>query len=69
MLVLEASTRSMWHFGQMAETMSTSSDSSVAHPVEPEFVGRGLAAPFSLVTVRHPAPVEVLHAASPHDDR
>ena len=69
MVGLLASTRKMWQFGQMAETMSTSSDSSVAQPVDPEFAGSGLAAPFWLVTVRQPAPVPVLQAGSPHEER
>ncbi len=69
MLGLLASTRKMWHFGQIAETMSTSSDSSVAQPVVPEFAGSGLAVPFSLVTVRQPASVVVLHAGRPQDER
>jgi hypothetical protein len=33
----------MWQLGQMAETMSTSVDSSVAQPVLPAALGSGLA--------------------------
>jgi hypothetical protein len=59
----------MWQLGQMAETMSTSRDSSTDHPVLPEFAGRGLDAPFSLRMVRQPAPVLAMRAGSLHDDR
>ena len=69
MVGLVASTRKMWQLGQTAETMSTSSDSSVAQPEVPESGGSGLAAPFWLVTVRHPAPVPALQAGSPHEER
>ena len=59
----------MWHFGQIADTMSTSRDSSVAQPVVPAGAGSGLVAPFWLTFVRQPAPVEVSQAGSPHADR
>jgi hypothetical protein len=55
----------MWHSGQMAEAMSTSSDSSTSQPLVPAFDGSGLAAPFSFTTEKQPEP----HAGRPHADR
>jgi len=45
----------MWQFGQMADTMSTSSDSSVAQPVLPDAAGSGPASPSWLTLLKHPA--------------
>ncbi len=54
----------MWHFGQTAETMSSSRDSSAAQPVS--FGGSGLAAPPWLTWRKQ---VVTGHAASPYVDR
>ena len=56
-----ASTSRMWQFGQIADTMSRSSDSSVAQPVLPADLGRGLAWPSSLTLRKQPLP----HAGRP----
>jgi len=56
-----ASTSRMWQFGQIAETMSRSSDSSVPQPVLPAAFGSGLALPSSLTLRKHPLP----HAGRP----
>ncbi len=62
---LLASTRTMWQFGQIADTMSTSSDSSTSQPVLPAADGSGLAAPFWFTTEKQPLP----QAGSPHAER
>ena len=53
-LALRASTSRTWQFGQMAETISMSSDSSVAHPLRPAARGSGLAFPAWLTFVKQP---------------
>jgi hypothetical protein len=61
-LVLLASTSSMWQFGQIADTMSRSVDSSSSHPPVGSTPGSGLVWPSSLRMVRQPA----AQAGSPH---
>ena len=64
-LAFLASTRRMWQFGQMAETISMSSDSSMAHPLLPAARGSGLAIPSWLTFVKQPVP----QAGRPQLDR
>ena len=65
MLALLASTRMMWQSGQIADTMSISSDSSRSQPVVPAEAGSGEVAPFSFTTLKQPVP----QAGNPQDDR
>ena len=58
-----ASTSRMLQFGQIADTMSRSDDSSVAHPASGG--GSGLVCPFWFTFVKHPLP----HAGRPHAER
>src|SRR3984885_2540826 len=46
----------MWHSGQIADTISMSSDSSTPHPVLPAADGSGLVWPFSLTLEKQPVP-------------
>src|SRR5277367_6067299 len=69
MLALVASTARMWQFGQVADTMSMSSDSSVPQPELLLFLGSEVVEPVWLTTVTQPASVLVLHAAWPKSDR
>ena len=64
-LGLLTSTRMMWQSGQIADTMSMSSDSSTSHPVLPAAAGSGLAAPFWLTFEKQPVP----QAGRPQSDR
>src|SRR5258708_17510851 len=57
-LLVFASTSSMWHFGQIAETMSRSSDSSVAQSAFA--AGSGLVCPNWFTILRQP--LRVVHA-------
>ena len=61
-LVLFASTSSMRQFGQIADTMSRSVDSSSSQPPVGSTPGSGLVWPFWLRIVRQPA----AQAGSPH---
>src|SRR5262249_54851380 len=60
-----ASTSRMWQLGQMAETMSTSSEISPAQPVS--VAGSGLAAPFWFTLLKQP--LAVVQAGRPNCDR
>jgi hypothetical protein len=60
-----ASTSRMWQVGQMAETMSTSSEISPAQPVL--VGGSGLVAPFWFTFEKQP--LAVVHGGSPNWDR
>jgi hypothetical protein len=60
-----ASTNRMWHCGQIAETMSTSSEISSAQPVLP--AGSGLAAPFWFTLRKQP--LAVVQAGRPKVER
>ena len=55
----------MWQFGQTADTMSRSSDSSVAQPDVPAAAGSGPAWPSSLTFAKQPVP----QAGSPQAER
>ena len=55
----------MWQFGQIAETMSTSSEISPAQPVSA--VGSGLVAPFWLTFRKQP--LAVVQAGRPNCER
>ena len=58
----------MWQSGHVADTMSMSSDSSVAQSCPGgSGAGSGAAAPFWLTFLKHPFPV--VHAGRPYWDR
>ena len=60
-----ASTSRMWQFGQIAETMSRSSEISVAHPAS--VAGRLVVLPVWLTFLKQP--LAVVHAGRPYCDR
>src|SRR5215469_11529223 len=64
-----ASTSMIRQFGQTAETMSRSRDSSTSHCPVGSAIGSGLAFPFWLTFTRQPAPVAALQAGRPHSLR
>src|SRR5438034_8639359 len=60
--LLFASTSRMWQFGQIAETICTSSEISAAHPASG--VGSGLASPAWLTLLKQP--LAVVHGGRPN---